>query len=204
MQKTKNIKGCIKLIECFELPKDIVIVMEKKGISLFSFLQNRKEYLEEKTIQYLFRQVAEIVVKCHEINVYHGDLKMENLLINPDTNEITLIDFGHGSYYTSEKNQRKRPGTTVIMPPEWFYYKSYDYEDATVWMLGILLYSLYFHKYPFKDEESIREPFIYFPPRSLSISAYSLMLQLLTRNPLHRVKLNNICVDPWLQTAIDS
>ena len=143
MHKTKHIKGCIQLIDFFELGDHVIIVMKRKGISLWKFMNAQKRYLKEEEIKYIFRQVLEIVTKCQEIQVYHGDLKVENMLIDPDSREITLFDFGHGEHF-KDIWQLKQAGTTVIIPPEWFYTGNYRYEDATVWMLGVLLYDLFF------------------------------------------------------------
>ena len=188
MHKIKHIKVCIQLIDFFELVDHVIIVMERKGISLWKFMNAQKRYLKEEAIKYIFRQVLEIVTKCQEIQVYHGDLKVENLLIDPDTREITLIDFGHGEHF-KDVWQPKQAGTTVIMPPEWFYTGNYRYEDATVWMLGVLLYDLFFHEHPFEDEESIRRSVITgirFPRRLTSDDAHFLIQQLIIPNPVYR------------------
>ena len=38
---------------------------------------------------------------CKSRGVLHRDVKLENMLFNPETHEVTLIDFGCGDYVRS-------------------------------------------------------------------------------------------------------
>ncbi len=35
----------------------------------------------------------------HSLKISHGDIKLENIIFDENTNEITLIDFGFSNYY---------------------------------------------------------------------------------------------------------
>jgi serine/threonine protein kinase len=39
----------------------------------------------------------QVVADCHRRELIHGDLKPENIIIHPDKNSATLVDFGHAT-----------------------------------------------------------------------------------------------------------
>ena len=43
----------------------------------------------------LIKKVLELVKKLHKKNVAHGDIKIGNILSNPDFTSLLFIDFGH-------------------------------------------------------------------------------------------------------------
>merc|ERR1711955_90169 len=110
------------------------------------------------------RQLLEILCACHQRGVIHRDIKDENILINPDTKEIKLIDFGSGAFQEDNKIYRRFQGTFVYSPPEWVGRGWYTAEGLTVWSLGILLYDMLCGDIPFeKDQEILSAKFKWFP-----------------------------------------
>ncbi|XP_048009425.1 serine/threonine-protein kinase pim-2-like [Megalobrama amblycephala] len=63
---------------------------------LLSFMDVQGGSLDEKTARHVMRQVIQTANICCERGVFHRDVKPENLLVNPDTMEVKLIDFGCG------------------------------------------------------------------------------------------------------------
>ncbi|GAA6096902.1 uncharacterized protein LOC108269550 isoform X1 [Tachysurus ichikawai] len=84
---------------------------------------------------------------CYDRGVFHCDIKAENL-INPDTLEVKLIDFGCGALL-KDTTYKYYFGTDSYAPLEWLISGEYMAIPATVWSLGILLFYLLSGECPF-------------------------------------------------------
>lgn len=107
----------------------------------------------EYDIRHIFKQMARAVAYCHRRRIIHCDIKLDNFLINRDKH-VRLCDFG-----LSEKNNGfvidKIKGTPYYMARETLLYHSISYA-SDVWSLGICLYVMTCHKYPF-DADNLDE-----------------------------------------------
>ena len=61
--------------------------------------------------------------------VDHRDIKCENVLYNPVTHKIRLIDFGSASHLPGTRYNSYR-GTAIYLPPEYHNTGSYAYLPA--------------------------------------------------------------------------
>jgi len=65
--------------------------------------------------QHIFKQIVESINYCHQKDICHRDLKLENILVD-ENNVVKLIDFG----FSSECGQKLSNycGTPPYMAPE--------------------------------------------------------------------------------------
>lgn len=98
-----QIPEIIQLLDWQVEPDHYIMVLERPMPcqSLYEFLKCYKGTIEEDVSQVIMCQATLAAQKCCQRGVLHRDIKLENLLINPDTLEVKLIDFRCGEILTS-------------------------------------------------------------------------------------------------------
>uniref|UniRef100_A0A8C1JNM9 non-specific serine/threonine protein kinase n=1 Tax=Cyprinus carpio TaxID=7962 RepID=A0A8C1JNM9_CYPCA len=138
----------IKILDWQDDPDHYVMVLERPmpSMSMFNFMKLRQR-LDEKMARHVMLQVIHAANICCERGVFHRDIKLENLLVNPDTLEVKLIDFGCGTLM-KDSAYIAFNGTEMFCPPEFDVDGRYHAKPATVWSLGFLLFVMLYGYYP--------------------------------------------------------
>jgi len=158
---TKNLEvaGIVKPITLEKEGNGYLLVMEDVGgISLLEYMGENPLNLEE------FFPVAialiEILDNLHKKRIIHKDIKPANILINPETKEIFLIDFSIASLLPKESQQLQNPnqleGTLAYISPEQTgrMNRGIDYR-SDFYGLGVTFYQLLAGKLPFESNDAM-------------------------------------------------
>ncbi|RMB92962.1 hypothetical protein DUI87_30610 [Hirundo rustica rustica] len=144
--------GCyniIQLLNWFEQPDGFALVMEhpEQSQDLLEFLLER-DFLCEEMARWIFCQVLEAVRHCTACGVLHRDIKLENLLVDPESGDVKLIDFGCGTFLQEQAYTQfaAHPSGSAWLLPR---------PAATVWSLGVLLYVMVCGSLPFQEDRDI-------------------------------------------------
>ncbi|XP_073793737.1 uncharacterized protein isoform X2 [Danio rerio] len=88
----------IELYEWFDQEGFISLVMEypKPCVSLLEYVKSHGR-LTEEVARYLLHQLVQAVVHCIDHGISHNDMHEENILVNTETLDLKLIDFGCAS-----------------------------------------------------------------------------------------------------------
>ena len=201
MQQVSDVPGVIRLIDYFDMSHSYYIVMERfNSKDLFDFISEEGP-LGENLARHLFRQVLDTVSQCHNRGVLHRDIKDENILIDLQTHQLKIIDFGSGTYlhdavYTDFE------GTRVYSPPEWIKYRRYKADGLTVWSLGILLYDMLCGDVPYETDEQIRTgDIVWKDDVKISPLAKDLIESCLRPDPDERITLSSIKNHTWMKIS---
>ncbi|KAI7790633.1 putative serine/threonine-protein kinase pim-2-like [Triplophysa rosa] len=147
VQKTNNMKFLRVPGHRKALPAEVAIMMIMQKKFIIPEILQLPEWFEEPDRYILILERPE----CCKRGVFHRDIKLENLLVNPKTLKVKLIDFGC-SVRLKRGYVKKITGTEPYLPPEVFISNRYRGKPATVWSLGMLLFRLLHGRFPFAFE----------------------------------------------------
>ena len=207
LEELKTLEGVTTLVEAWTQMENgrwynyIITERISGGIDLFQYIHLKGDdgRLEEVAAKHIFKQIVEAIVQCHALGVCHRDLKEENLVIQPQSLKIFLIDFGCACYFQPGYHYDCYIGTLQYLPPEIFVYEKYQLESLTVWSLGILLFSMTTGDVPFNTIEQIKEgELVWKSPITLSHTARNLIRIMLSEDEDTRISLTNILTHTWM------
>ncbi|XP_056332289.1 serine/threonine-protein kinase pim-2-like [Danio aesculapii] len=101
---------CPHIIELYEYAMEgrsnyLVMEYAPSNITLAKFIRKNKGRLSESVARLLIMQLIIAAQRCIEHGIHHQDMHTENILVNPKTLQVKLIDFGH-SFYVSRYYRR--------------------------------------------------------------------------------------------------
>ena len=140
----------VEPIEWIEFKNYYVIVMEKppNSTDLFEISKKWPHGMHESIALNVLDQLIKCTKALHDANICHRDIKDENVLINTQTLQIKLIDFGSATQI--EPVYRQRRGTPEYWPPEFHLEGSSKPDELTVWSIGAVFYILLTGEWNFK------------------------------------------------------
>jgi len=195
----------IRLLEVFESPKHLLMVMEYAGGGdLLQYVKKRKRLSEEEARR-IFKQIVYGLAHCHCRSVLHRDIKLDNILLDKE-GDIKICDFGVSRVIKKSQRITEQCGTPAYIAPEIISDKGYSGFGADVWSLGILLYAMVCGTVPFKGQNmkelhaSISSGGFSFPSQVeplLTPAVKDLICRMLTISPRERISIPEILSHPW-------
>ncbi|SPR00135.1 non-specific serine/threonine protein kinase [Plasmodiophora brassicae] len=212
----------IELIEVFEDPLDLYLVMEVcNGGELFDRIQQRGSF-SEKDAAYVLRQIVSAIEYMHSHKIAHLDLKPDNFLFKSkdDDSKLKVIDFGMAASVQSRKHLTRLCGTPYYIAPE-VIERHYN-EACDMWSIGVVMFVMLFGFPPFwvdpaqygkQADDAIfrlikkgftpktKAGFGPFFPSSINVSesAKDLIAKLLVTDVAERLTASEALEHPWLQ-----
>jgi serine/threonine protein kinase len=164
----------IKIYNFYTYENYLYNVMEYAKGGELTQLINSKDEIPETKIKDIFKQIYSAVKYLHNKNIIHRDLKTNNIVfLDEEKTHVAIIDFGISS--TSFGGDVLKAGSLKYLPPEILTGDTFKNSNKIdMWALGIILYLLYFKKFPFdgKDFSEIKKRIHYEPvfyPKNIKI-----------------------------------
>src|SRR4028118_2200574 len=151
--------GVVQVYDLQKYQNSLVMFVEDfGGESLIIWMQQRSFTLEEFLI--LAIATTEILGQIHRANIIHKDINPSNIVYNPQTKQLKIIDFGISTQLARETPILKNPGvlegTLAYISPEQTgrMNRTLDYR-ADFYSLGVTFYELPTGKVPFETEDAL-------------------------------------------------
>ncbi|MBD2415592.1 serine/threonine protein kinase [Nostoc calcicola FACHB-389] len=162
--KNLDIDGIIKTYSLENYQNSYALIMEDLGgISLQEEMEKYPQGMGKtinglQTFFDIALQIVSILDGLYQNRVIHKDIKPANILINPTTKEIRLIDFSIASLLSKETQTLTNPnileGTLAYLSPEQTgrMNRGIDYR-SDFYSLGVTFFELLTGELPFKSDE---------------------------------------------------
>jgi predicted ATPase/serine phosphatase RsbU (regulator of sigma subunit) len=157
--RSLQIDGAIKVYELLPYKNTLAMVLEDfGGQSLDILLQSQTFSLSE--FLSIAIQIAGALGEIHAANIIHKDINPSNIVYNPQTGQVKIIDFGISTKFTRENSTLKNPhflqGTLAYMSPEQTGRMNRVLDRRTdFYSLGATFYRLLTRKLPFETEDPL-------------------------------------------------
>ncbi|KAI2645967.1 Serine/threonine-protein kinase pim-2 [Labeo rohita] len=192
----------IEMYEWFDRPLIISLVLEfpQPCVTLREFIRD-SHGLTEPIARGFMRQLVAGVQHCIDRGVFHNDVHADNVLVNTNTLELKLIDFGSGHLLDDAGyDSLKYIGALQFCPPEVFSRPKYYAVPTNVWALGVTLYMMVNMQPPFSNVKEILEACPYTWKYDVSMACCDLIYQCLDRSPAKRPTFEQILQHEWFES----
>ena len=199
ISETLDHPNLISLHEIYFEQSCWIIVMEYLPgfVDLFDHI-SQNGALSVEDAREVLTQLLDTCTYLISIGIDHRDIKDENILYNPLTHQIKLIDFGSASRipdtpYTSYQ------GTEVYLPPEHFNCGPYSALPAMTWSIGCLAYVLLNGDCPFSTKQEVAEhQHLKFINPRLDQESKEFLHDILTIDQDDRMTPGELIFHPWM------
>ena len=151
--------GVVRVYDLQKYQNSLVMFVEDfGGESLTIWMQQRSFTLEEFLL--LAIATTKTLGQIHRANIIHKDINPSNIVYNPQTKQLKIIDFGISTQLSRETPILKNPGvlegTLAYISPEQTgrMNRTLDYR-ADFYSLGVTFYELLTGKLPFETEDAL-------------------------------------------------
>jgi PAS domain S-box-containing protein len=152
--------GIVKAYSLEEWQRRYAIVLEDfGGISLKQWLKQQGQISLQEFLD-LAIAITESLAQIHLANIIHKDINPANIVLNPETKELKIIDFGISTQLSRENPTLKNPnvleGTLAYISPEQTGRMNRVLDSRTdFYSLGVTFYEMLTGKLPFESTDPL-------------------------------------------------
>ena len=153
LNKLKNYPGFPKLLATgFSIKLNYNVISKENGLDLHEYCSTTGKKFFEREVKDIARELLKLISKMHKKKIIHGDIKPENIIYDPASRKLSLIDF-EGKH------------TREYASPEQIFSGIAVTNKTDLWSLGVVLYWLMTATYPFANYKELRDKRLKLPVR---------------------------------------
>ncbi|XP_041867087.1 serine/threonine-protein kinase pim-1-like [Melanotaenia boesemani] len=189
----------VALLDWYNLEQELVLVLERpvSAVDLFQYVGEYGGRLQEDEAKVIIKQLLDAAIYLQENHIFHRDIKLENILVETDSDipRLRLIDFGLSCFYEENTKFNFFEGTMDHIPPEALRWEIYSAGPSTVWQVGVVLFET-LHKVNFLSTSFIKKRIRI--RKMLSKNCQDFLRKCLTQDPEERPTLKDLQSHAWL------
>lgn len=120
----------------------VAMVFELMDVNLYELVRDNKKPYDEKTSLLLIYQLLKALDFMHSKNLFHRDVKPENCMVDKNTLELKLCDFGSTRQLSSNGPYTEYVSTRWYRAPECILTSGSYGPEVDIWAVGCMLYEL--------------------------------------------------------------
>ena len=158
--RSLNSDGIIKAYDLQRYENSLVMFLEDFGGESLTLLMGNKRQFTLKEFLYIAIKITESLAAIHAANIIHKDINPSNIIYNPETERLKIIDFGISTSLSWEiqtvGNIERLEGTLAYIAPEQTgrMNRGIDYR-SDFYSLGATFYKLLTNQLPFATTDPV-------------------------------------------------
>ncbi|BAY10235.1 AAA family ATPase [Calothrix sp. NIES-2098] len=157
--RSLNLEGIIKAYELRKYQNTLLMLLEDFGGESLKILLQKISFSVPGFLN-LAIQITDILGRVHQHNIIHKDINPSNIVFNPQTGQLKIIDFGLSTLLSQENLALQSPnvleGTLAYISPEQTgrINRALDYR-TDFYSLGVTFYELLTKQLPFGYDDAL-------------------------------------------------
>lgn len=152
------VEGVVTAYDLFQIERWVMVLEDFGGDSLARL--GLKDSITYADLIRLAINITQTIAQIHQKQVYHCDINPSNIVLNQQTGEVKLIDFGHATHFSASKPTFLASSS---LKDKWAYIspeqtgqinREVDYR-TDFYSLGITFYELLTGQLPFNCDNSL-------------------------------------------------
>jgi casein kinase II subunit alpha len=138
----------INLYDCLKDPvtKTYALVFEHVKNANYAQMNSK---MTDLGARFIIFEILRALDFCHSQGIIHRDIKPHNVMIDPTSNTVRLIDWGLAEFYHPGRKLNVRVASRYFKGPELLVnLGDYDY-SLDIWSLGVMFAGIIFKREPF-------------------------------------------------------
>ncbi len=157
--KSLDLTGVVKVFDLQNYQNTLAMSLEDFGGESLKYWMQQKRFTLAEFLQTAIN-ITEALGQIHAANIIHKDINPANIVFNPQTGQLKIIDFGISTQLTRENLTLKNPnileGTLAYISPEQTgrMNRCLDYR-TDFYSLGVTFYEMLTNQLPFETTDPL-------------------------------------------------